>query len=286
MKEIPKSPHLIKMKQKRRKRFVYLSIIFFILIIIIIISAGYFSSDHRVTINNIEINGTKIIDPEDIEQIIKKNLEGKYFFIFSKSNFLVFPHQKIYNDLIKEFPRIKNLSITKRGTNTIRIEITERAGSYLYCGAIIPEVKTDIGENCYFVNDDGYIFDKAPYFSGDVYFKYYLSLSGKENSPLGEQMMKEDRFHKVTRFVDGVRSIGFDPIYLVIEKDNLESLFIKTNSIPHEIIFKEEDDLGVILGNLKVAMEQKEFSDEINKKYDKLEYIDLRFKNKVLYKFE
>lgn len=286
MKDIPKSPHLIKMKQKRRKRFVYLGITFFVLIIIIIISAGYFSSDQRVTINNIEINGTKIIDSEDVEQIIKKNLEGKYFFLFSKANFLIYPQRKIYNDLTKEFPRIKDLSVTKKGANTVRIEITERAGSYLYCGATIPEVKADVGENCYFVNDDGYIFDKAPYFSGDVYFKYYLSLNGKENSPLGEQMMGKERFHEMTRFVDQVRQIGFDPVYLVIEKDNLESLFLKTNSIPHKIIFKEADNLGVILGNLRVAMEQREFRDEIFGKYDKLDYIDLRFVNKVLYKFQ
>ena len=53
-----------------------------------------------------------------------------------------------------------------------------------------------------------------------------------------------------------------------------------------KIIFKEDNDLGVILDNFATAMGEKEFANEINSKYDTLLYIDLRFKNKVLYKFE
>ena len=46
------------------------------------------------------------------------------------------------------------------------------------------------------------------------------------------------------------------------------------------------DDFDMILDNLSISMKKKEFAEEINTKYNTLLYIDLRFKNKVLYKFK
>jgi hypothetical protein len=43
--------------------------------------------------------------------------------------------------------------------------------------------------------------------------------------------------------------------------------------------------LDIILDNLSVSMGKPEFANDIHSKYDTLLYIDLRFDNKVLYKF-
>ena len=190
---------------------------------------------------------------------------------------------------MKDFPRIKSLLVKREGFNTIKVEIEERAGSYLYCGKSVPENKNDIGENCYFINNNGYIFDKAPYFSGDVYLKYYLDLSLSNGAnPLESQMLPQDRFHELVRFIDGVTSLGFKPTYIIISSDNIYSLYLesKNNISNPKIIFKEDNDLPTILDNLATAMKQSEFANEINNKYDTLSYIDLRFNNKVLYKFQ
>jgi hypothetical protein len=151
----------------------------------------------------------------------------------------------------------------------------------------LPEIKDEIGENCYFINNDGYIFDKAPYFSGDIYFKYYTNIKGDILNPLGLQVLNPERFHGIVRFMDGVSSLGFKPSYWVISSDGIYSLYLKPandNSKP-KIIFKEDNNLIEILDNLSISMNKKEFANEINQKYDVLSYIDLRFKNKVLYKF-
>jgi hypothetical protein len=52
------------------------------------------------------------------------------------------------------------------------------------------------------------------------------------------------------------------------------------------IVFKKDTDLDKIGDDIKLSMNQKEFRDEINTKYDTLLYIDMRFKNKVFYKFQ
>lgn len=285
MKDIPKSVHLIQKKRHRRKRFAFVSVLTIFLIVIIIIFLGRLSSNSQLVLSKIKINGLKIIEQEEIELIIKENLEGKYLYLFDKSNFLIYPRQHIYNDLLIKIPRIKNLSVYRKGFDTLQIDIEEREGSYLYCGPSIPLNELEIGENCYFINNDGFIFDQAPYFSGDIYFKYFLELDN-DGSYLGVQMMEPNRFQRLTRFIENIRSLNFIPVYLFLEKDGLVSLYLKkTGSNYPKIIFKEDDDIKILFENLKLAVEQKEFIDEINEKYDNLQYIDLRFENKVLYKF-
>lgn len=276
------------MKRERRNRRLRLSILLSIFFISAIGALSYFSAHPRVTINNIVIKGNNIIDESDLKSQIESDLSGRYVYLFSRSNFLIYPHDKIYNNLLLNFPRIENLNVKLDGVHTLFVDIKERAGSYLYCGASVPEDKSEIGENCYFINNDGYIFDKAPYFSGDVYFKYYMNISGNTANPTKVQMVPADRFHDLVRFIDGVNALGFNSSYLVVSSDGVYSLYLKpsNDTSSPKILFKDDNDLSTILDNLSTAMNKSEFANEINSKYSALSYIDLRFKNKVLYKFE
>ncbi len=287
MKDIPTSPRIALIKRNRQVKRLRLIILSIILFISVIFGLSYFSSYFRITINNLVITGDKIIDGSKIELSVKEKLSGKYLKLFSRSNFLIYPKNKIYKSLLVEFPRIEKLVVKRERFNNLKIEINERAGSYLYCGSSLPVNKEEIGENCYFVNNDGYIFDKAPYFSGDIYFKYYTKIDGDTSNPLGSQMIPVSRFHDLVRFVDGLTSLGFKPLYLVIDTNGTYSLYLKSKDlqIVPKIIFKDNNDLVMILDNLSTSMKNKEFANEINTKYDTLLYIDLRFKNKVLYKF-
>ena len=287
MKDLPTSPRITQIKRKRKVGLIRLIILCTILFISIIGGLSYFSFDRRLAIKDTLINGTSIISWDEVSKKVDEGLSGKNLFLISKRNSFIYTHDKLKESLMKAFPRIEELDIKVRDLNLV-LNIKERLGSYLYCGLTLPDVKEEVGENCYFVNNDGYIFDKAPYFSGDIYFKYYTDINIGGGSPLGSQVFTPDRFHSVARFIDGVTALGFKPVYLVKTDDGIYSLYLKAkgaNSNP-KIMFKEENDLSLILDNLSIAMSKKEFANEINSKYDTLSYIDLRFKNKVLYKFQ
>ena len=286
MKDIPTSKRIEDMKRRRRARRTRLTILIFVLITSLIYALGYFSSDRRVVINNIVVTGTQIINASDVETLTRQEISGKYLYFFDKSNAFIYPKNKLYSDLEKSFPRISKLSIYRDNFNTLHIDISERAGKALYCGKEIPEVQSEIGENCYFINNDGYIFDKAPYFSGNIYFKYYLDTTF--NDPMGNQMLPQETFHEYARFIDSVTDLGFKPIYLTIESNGDSSLYLDhslSNTSP-KIVFKNDSDLVTVIDNLTLSMNKPEFANEINSKYTTLLYIDLRFKNKVLYKFQ
>lgn len=288
MKDIPTSPRIIEIRHNRRVKRMRLVILFFILLVFIIGGLAFFSANNKVVIDKVVVSGNHIIDEEDIEKEINKNISGRYVYLFSRNNSFIYPHKKIYDSLLVTFPRIEKLSIYRDNLKTLHIDISERTGSYLYCGENLPENKSEVGENCYFVNNDGFIFDKAPYFSGNVYFKYYMMIENSTSDPLGKQMLEIDRFHELARFIDAINSIGFNPIYISLDQMGTYSLYLDANkggTLP-KIIFKDKDDFRIIQDNLFLAMKKKEFSSEINSRYDTLLYIDLRFKNKVLYKFQ
>ncbi len=287
MKNIPTPRRVIKIKRKRRLRALRLVILFLILFLSIFFTLAFFSFNPKITINKIIVNGNNIINSQDVISLVDKKITGKYYGLFDKADSFIYPHDEIYNDLILSFPRIKNISIIRKNFNTLYINIKEKSASYLYCGKAIPDIKSKIGENCYFVNDNGYIFSKAPYFSGNVYFKYYLKINNK-NKLLGQTIIKPKRFHNLIQFVDGIRALGFKPVSLVIGDDGINYLYLNHNSdktIP-KIIFMTNNNLKSILNNLSIAMNKALFADEINSKYSTLLYIDLRFQNKVLYKFK
>ncbi len=288
MKDILTSPRMEDMKRKRRRRRLRFSILISILIVAIIGGVSYFSGNARFLISNITVTGTRIINTSDIESKVRELLAGKYIKLFTKANTFIYPKDTIYNNLLSKFPRIEKLSLSRDGLHTIHINIEERAGSYLYCGKDVPELSTDIGENCYFINDDGYIFDKAPYFSGNIYIKYYAPLASNDTDPLGKQMLTSDRFHTIARFIDGVALLGFKPNHIVINPKDDNNLYLNhaVGATSPVIIFKDQDDLEIILDNLALSMSKPEFANEINSKYATLLYIDLRFNNKVLYKFQ
>ncbi len=288
MKDILTSPRMLDMKRKRRVRVVRLSILLILLILSVVYALGYFSSNSHITINTIVVTGTRIINPPDVEATVRSQLSGKYVYLFARSNSLIYPKSQIYKNLLAQYPRIEKLTMYRDSIHTLHITIAERSGSSLYCGKTIPEVTSDVGENCYFVNNDGYIFDTAPYFSGNIYFKYYGPLSVNTRNPMGTQMLTPDLFHKYVRFIDGVTVLGFKPISLVISENGTDSLYLSpvSNKTSPVIVFKNDNNLEDILTNLTLSMHKPEFANEINSKYTTLLYIDLRFKNKVLYKFQ
>lgn len=286
MHDLPVSKRVLDMKKASHKKRVRILVLFLVLFFSLVVSVSYFSFHKKITLSNIVVSGNNIIDTDDIEKVVKDNLSGRYVYLFSRANFLFYPKNKIYKDLNSSFPRIEELSISRKGFNSLEINIKERSGTYLYCGKEVPLISSNIGDNCFFVNKDGFIFDKAPYFSGNVYFKYYVSLGG-DGSPLGKQLFTEEKFKEITNFIDDLFALSFKPAYMIVDEKGFYTIYLehKPLSTSPKILLKNTNDLKTVFDNISSSMKKKEFSDEINQKYDRLEYIDLRFKNKVLYKF-
>ncbi|OGI74427.1 hypothetical protein A3D42_01045 [Candidatus Nomurabacteria bacterium RIFCSPHIGHO2_02_FULL_41_18] len=233
-------------------------------------------------ISEIKISGEKAVDTESITEVVEKNLKTKHLWIFPKSNFLLLPKNQIKKELMVEFSRLENVSFNLQNLRTLLVSVSERENKYIWCGANMEiEFSENSEKGCFFMDASGYVFDQAPYFSGDVYFRFFGAL--KENYFFPEV------FGKFISFIDVLPRFGFVPVSLYSKIDGDIEIHLSSDSSylnSPKIIFKKNSDLEKISENLQAALDTEPLRTELKNKYSFLQYIDLRFGNKVYYKFD
>lgn len=268
---------------KNRKKQKFKKKIYFALFFVLLFFIGFIflSREPRLNIKNIVVSGNKVVDESDILDIVNENLKGHYLWFIPKTNFLLYPKDKIVNSLNSSFQRIKGLSVALQDVETLKIEIEERDIKYTWCGASIPEVKESPEENsCFFMDESGFIFDKALYFSGDVYFRFYGSVSEAPG-----QYFYKDYFDKFVFLKESLEGLGLMPVSLrVVGDGDLEIYLSNPSGVQPKILVESDGNMEKVINDFKTALDTN-FKKQLDEKYSKLKYIDLRFDNKLYYKF-
>ncbi|PJE58480.1 MAG: hypothetical protein COU81_00515 [Candidatus Portnoybacteria bacterium CG10_big_fil_rev_8_21_14_0_10_36_7] len=276
------SPRLLELKRKRQKILRNKILIFFFLSVILFFGLSFATRFEKINIKNIEVIGNKVLEAEIIKNIVTKEMQNYYYFIVPKTSVLFYPKNQIERVLLNKFKRIKEISVEVKNEQILEIYLSERKAAYTWCGEdILTEEKITTKENCYFMSSDGYIFDKAPYFSGAVYFKFYGV--GKIGS-----LFSPENFNNLISFKDSVTSMGLRPNTFNLKNDGDIELYLASNSSilnSPKILFKKDGNLIKITENLQSAISTDPLKTNLKDKYDTLLYIDLRFGNKIYYKF-
>lgn len=280
-------PRLLELKKSRRKLLINKILLSVLALLVIFSSLAYISRLAGLNISSVEITGNKVIDTETIKTIVEKEIQGKYWWFFPKTNILFYPKNNIKNELSNKFKRLKDINFSIRDRKVLIVSMAERVGLYIWCGTALPETNTQ-EQKCYFLDKDGYIFDEAPYFSGEVYFKFYGETVLNNDGIPSESYFFPDIFSKLTLFKETLETMGLKPVASYVENNgNIKILLArKTSATGPEIIFKADADFQKLAENLQAALTTEPLQSNFDKKYQSLLYIDLRFGNKVYYKFK
>ena len=267
-------------------------LIYLVFLLAVLFGLVFYSRSEKLNIQNVEISGNKTIENKIIEETAKNIMAGYYFGFVPKTNFLFYPKKEIRNDLAYKFKILKDISFNLKNLQTLEITLAEREAKYTWCG-ITPELAvkppsslgglTANDQPCYFMDEDGYIFDGAPYFSGTVYFKFY----GPQSS--GSYFFKQN-FKQLIAFKDILLGLGLKPVTLYVTSNGDVEIFLSKgassrSTVESKIIFKLEADLQNVIENLEAALNTEPLKSKFKNKYSSLLYIDLRFGNKVYDKF-
>ena len=277
------APRLLDLKKRKRKAIVVKIILFILIFVIVFGSSIYLSKLKNLNINKIEIVGNEIIETKEIQTVVEQTINGKYLWLFPKTNVLIYPKGFIKNSLQNSLKRIKKVNLTIKDNQTLIVTITEREAKYLWCGNVLPEANSD-NQQCYFLDENGYLFDNAPYFSGNVYFKFY----GKVDETPGSYYFKQ-YFKQLISFKNALQDIGLKPVALNIINTNEADMLLSKGaptSLEPKIIFGLNADFQNIEENLNAALSTEPLLSKFKNKYSTLQYIDLRFGNKVFDKFQ
>lgn len=257
-----KSSNLI----KRKKKILRLKIIIsFVLTILIIAGLAYLSNSDSVKISDININDTSFFDKKEVEKIIRQELEGQYFVIFGKNNIFLLPKHKI-QEQIKEYNKsIKTVSISLSGTRSISVNIEEYKPTAVWCQEV----------DCYYLNEDGFIFNKAPLEYDKNLVKFNDWLKGE---PIGKNYTDPETFKKMTTLISLVAKI---PLKIMSINTDDGLTFNLHTDVGTRLLYEINDNPEDVANNLNTVLEK----DAINRaQLNNIDYIDLRFGNKVYYK--
>lgn len=232
----------------------------------------YIARLDNFTVSNILVEGEKVIETSDVIGVTKDVLSGSYVFL-PRRNIFIYPKKELISSLEYSFPRIKNVTVKRVDLNTLQIFLVEREPDALWCEGIPNNI-----EKCFYVDEDGFIYSEAPFFSGDVFFRYY---GGKINSstPLRNYLVSSEWIKELKNFNIHLEDLMIKPRGVYLKEYDFEIL-LSNNS---KLFLKYDDSLEESYTRLQSLFRGSEYS-FVESEGPTFLYVDLRFGERVYYK--
>ena len=266
------------LRKKRKRKLIKWGIGVFVFVVLVALSS-YVSHRSELRISQVELSGGILVTGDEVSAKSLEYMKGSYFWLYPKNNSLWYPKKGLEEYLSESFKRIDTIKIHLKNAKTMVVEITERKPFALWCDTL-PSGDTVEGQ-CYFIDQNSTIFAEAPQFSGDAYFKYFGNISS--STPIGaEYMASTTEFSEISDFVTAIKELSIKPVYLIAKENGEFSLVISGGG---QIYFDDREPLSQALKNLESLLTAPELASSTSKNLP-IDYIDLRYGNKLFYKLK
>jgi hypothetical protein len=279
--KVTRTKNRVSVLHERRKRKLIFRISLALGILVVLFVASIIMSWQKYfQIQTITVTGNQVVGEENIILSAKNSLANNYAWIWPKCFFLWYPNAQIKTDLLKQFPRLKNVTVSLKGKNSLILNIEERKPYVVWCAdksslSDIPDSK-----NCYVLDRYGLVFDQAPKFSGHLFWHFFGELKTGQN--IGANYLTPDVFHDLSGFLDEISSKGFDIIgFESFQVDGYYKIYLANNVY---LLIATSQSFDATLRNLLALMKEKDMDLRDPQVSSRLDYIDLRFGNKINYK--
>jgi cell division septal protein FtsQ len=263
-----KSPKIL--KRKRRVRLFKISGAIFS-ILFIIGATIYIARLHVLAITSIQVEGNSAVDSEGLQERAQTYLTGAYVGIFPTSNRFLYPKSAIKKDLLTHNKRLQSVDLDVEGHDLI-IHVVERTPTYTWCTGT-PQTAD---KSCYFMDTNGYIFSQSPVFSGNAFLAFYGLIDNAD--PIGTSYLNSSSLKDVSVLTTFLANHNIRPYALIAEANGVSNLYLEDGG---KLIFKQGQPMSLLVANIDLILKN---TDLFSKSAATLEYVDLRFGNKLYYK--
>lgn len=220
----------------------------------------------KLQVSTVHVTGLSVLTEEEVTKDVFDSIQGSYFgFLPRRSVFLLSTaalQAKIKNDL----PRIEEIAIKKAFPHTLKIVIEERKSFGILCAQ----------SHCVYIDTAGFAYENAPDSSGSLIMKIKTDAGAPR---VGDNALDKNLVNRLIFLRQEVkRTTGMEVIGYELLKKVPREIRVEVDE-GFRLIFDRDDDFKNVFRVLKTVLEE-----EIKEKRSKLQYIDLRFGNKVFYK--
>ena len=265
---------------RRRRVFQIVKVVAGVFLVVgFIWSLSYASSAPQLTIHNVLVSGNSLVPTASILSVSNTALQGKYAWLFSRSNFLWYPKNEIINTLRYSYSWIDTVSVERKNLTTIEIKIKERVPVAVWCG-----VSRATSTPCKLMDAQGNLFATAPEFVGPAYLRLYGPLTSA--SWRGANFFSENGRKHIFAFTKGLFEIALQPVAVEVVTPSIKEEYAVFLSSGAQIYVQVSDPVDSIILNLQSILAQKTFARSASHNLSDLTFLDMRFGNKIFYKFK
>lgn len=265
------SPKRETLRARRKRARFFIILLVAPLLVLIGYAVSFASYLPRFAIERVDVEGTHSLRPKLLEAYVATKLWDGSPEFFSESNFFFYPRGEIEKAVQEFFPRVERVHISRVSMlgNAVTISIEERKPFARWCKE---------STSCYAIDRSGVIFAPASTTAAfETPYVFEGALTG-EGSPLAQAYLP-GRFPAVVALLERLGQASFSANRITITGDQDFSILLE-EGFPLKVSFGT--DVGTVVKNLELVLA----SDALRGRERELEYVDLRFGNRIYYKWK
>jgi len=192
-----------------------------------------------------------------------------------------------FEDILRaEYPRVQTAQVERIGLTRLHARVTEREPAALWCGDVVPliayedsvarqEQADEVWGTCYLLDATGYLYARAPLYTGNLFPRYYGSLEGPR--PIGQNLLPEDRFTRWQALFPLLRAYELEAVALLFVDERDFELYLENGL---RVLAARDADHAQLVRRIKAALD----ADAIDLS-QRVEYVDLRFGTKAFVRY-
>jgi cell division septal protein FtsQ len=263
---------------RRRKLRAIVVVIALLLITLAVYGVHWVSYLPRFTVRTIQIHGAEQIDPLLIQSYVGSVIDNGSYHFLSRANIFLYPKTVVEKGIVGSFPRVSAANMSRDGIlgQDLSVTITERTPFAQWC-------TSSDQVSCFAMDDQGFIFAAAASSTDSIRFAQpYLFTGGVATTTANEIGQTFAPGH-----VPGLLAL----LHLLVQNDELTPVSVEVeDDQDFSIMFSQGfllkasygEDANALARNIQLVLG----SDTLKDQQANLEYIDLRFGNRVYYKLK
>lgn len=237
--------------------------------------------------NTVIVAGETNENKEAIQTYVLESIAGRYLGVVPKDS-VFFLRKKILAEAVKHhFPRLKDVQVSLPELNTLKISVEDKEAKLVWCDGQDGKKSG----HCYYLNEDGEVYSEAPNFSEAVMTEIIAPLP---ELPIGKIVLASSTVEKIQvlasaggRLLNGLPG-GYAPdlvSWQPLTAGDWAGRVADREGRVWRILFNEKSKTADLVGGLGSILKNETFLTDWSRQKGRLEYIDLRFPQKIFYRF-
>ena len=242
--------------------------------VVLVVAVGIWYGARRpaVTIHAVTVSGGTTVPHEVIEKKVESTLSGSYALLIPRRFSYGFPRDEIV-EAINSIPRVHGASVVRASRNELAVTFEEYEPYALWCDSVPTGSTTP---SCVFVDETGFAYAPAPSLNGESMMRFVVEGRMPES---GVNVYDAETVRRYRMLSDAIAERHSHRLRLITETKDGDLILHLNNST--NILMAKDSDIEDVFAHIESVFQTEEFKDVA---LENLEYIDVRFGNKVYVK--